>query len=60
MTKGQLKYIYKYPVCFDSVDKFKDFEYHIEWDPRFKSKIQTPHVEILSLESVLKDEFHQR
>ena len=40
-SKEQLKCMY--PECFDWIGEFKNFEYHIELDPKFKPRIQTPH-----------------
>ena len=32
-----------YPECFDGIGDFKDSEYNIELDPKFKPRIQTLH-----------------
>ena len=40
-SKTQLKHMY--PECFDGIGEFKNFEYHMEIDPKFKPRIQTPH-----------------
>ena len=39
--------------------KFKIFEYHIELDPKFKPRIQTPHKVALSIEPKLNKELDQ-
>ena len=45
-----------YLECFDGIAELKDFEYHIELDPMFKPRIQTPHKVALSKEPRLKKE----
>ena len=40
-SKEQLKCMY--PECFDGIGEFKNFEYHIELDTKFKPRIQTSH-----------------
>ena len=37
-TKELLKRMY--PECFDSTGEFKNFEYHIELDPKFMPRIR--------------------
>ena len=56
-NKEQLKHMY--PECFDGIAEFKNFEYHIELDPKFKPRIQTPHKVALSIEPKLKKELDQ-
>ena len=51
-SKEQLKHMH--PECFDGISEFKNFEYHIELDPKFKPMIQTPHKVALSIEPKLK------
>ena len=51
-SKEQLKCMY--PEFFDGMGKLKNFEYHIELDPKFKPRIQIPHKVALSLEPRLK------
>ena len=41
--------------CLDDMGEFKDFEYHIELDPK-KPRIQTPHKVVLSVDLRLKEE----
>ena len=48
-----------YPECFDGIGEFKDFEYHIELDPKIKPGIQVPHKVALSLKFRLKKELDQ-
>ena len=43
-----------YPECFDSIGEYKNFEYDIELDPKFKPRKQTPHKVALSIEPRLK------
>ena len=50
--KEQLKCMYR--ECFDGIGEFKDFEYYIELDPKFKPRVQTPHKVALFVESRLK------
>ena len=52
-SKEQLKCMY--PECFDGIGEFKNFEYHIELDPKFKPRIQTPHKVELSIEPKIKE-----
>ena len=40
-SKEQLKYMYS--ECFGGRCEFKDYEYHIKLDPKFKPREQTPH-----------------
>ena len=40
-SKKHLKHMYL--ECFDGIVDYKDFEYHIELDPKFKQNIQSPH-----------------
>ena len=56
-SKEQPKH--RYPECFDGIGEFKNFEYHIELDPKFKPRIQTPHKVVLSIEPRLKKELDQ-
>ena len=49
-----------YPECFDGIGEFKKFKYHIELDPKFKPKIQTPRKVALSIETRLKKELDQK
>ena len=56
-SKEQLKCMY--PECFDGIGEFKNFEYHIELDPKFMSRIQTPHKVALSKKPKLKKELDQ-
>ena len=56
-SKEQLKRMY--PECFDGIGEFKNYEYHIELDPKFKPRIQTPHKIALSIEPKLKKELDQ-
>ena len=56
-SKEQLKHMY--PECFDGIGEFKNFEYHIQVNPKFKPKIQTPHKVALSIEPKLKKELDQ-
>ena len=56
-SKEQLKRMY--PECFDVIGESKNFEYHIEPDPKFKPRIQTPHKVALSIEQKLKKELYQ-
>ena len=51
-SKEQLKCMY--PECFDGIGEFKNFEYHIELDLKFKPRIQTPHEVALSMEARLR------
>ena len=44
-----------YSECLDGIGEFKDFEYHIEFDPN-KLRVQTPHKVVLSVEFGLKSE----
>ena len=53
-SKKQLKCMY--PECFDGIGEFRNFECHIELDPMFKPRIQTPHEVVLSIEPRLKKE----
>ena len=39
-----------YPECFDCIGEFKNVKYHIELDPKFMPRIQTPHKVALSIE----------
>ena len=55
--KEQLKHMY--PECFDGIGEFKNFEYHIELDPKFQPRIQTPHKVALTIEPKLKKELVQ-
>ena len=48
-----------YPECFDGIGEFKNFDYYIELDPKFKPRIQTPHKVALSIEPRLKKELDQ-
>ena len=45
-SKEQLKYISR---MFDGIGEFKDLKYHIELDPKFKPRVQTPHKVALSI-----------
>ena len=56
-SKGQLKCMYS--ECLDGIGEFNDFEYHIELDPKFKQRVQTPHKVALSVESRLRKELDQ-
>ena len=47
-----------YSECLDGMGEFKDFEYHIELDPKFKPSVQTPHRVALSTESRLKEKLY--
>ena len=47
------------PECFDGIGEFKNSEYHIDLDPKFKPKIQTPHKVALSIEPRLKNKLDQ-
>ena len=57
ISKEQLKCMH--PEGFDGIGEFKDFEYHIELDPKFKPRIQTPHKVALSTEPRLKKELDE-
>ena len=48
-SKEQLKCMY--PEYFDGIGEFKNFEYHIELDPTFKTRTQMPHKVALSIKS---------
>ena len=56
-SKEQLKHMS--PECFDGIGEFKNFEYHIELDLKFKPRIQTPHKVSLFIEPRLKKELDQ-
>ena len=56
-SKEQLKHMY--PEYFDGIGEFKNFEYHIKLDPKFQSRIQTPHKVALTIEPKLKKELDQ-
>ena len=56
-SKEQLKHMY--PEHFDGIGEFKNFEYHIELDPKFNQRIQMPHKAALSIEPRLKTEIDQ-
>ena len=51
-SNEQLKHMYL--ECFDGIDEFKNFEYHIELDPKLKPRIQTPYKVPLPIEPILK------
>ena len=48
-----------YLECFDGIGELKYLEYHIELDPKFKPRIQTPHKVALSIEPRPKKELDQ-
>ena len=51
-SKGTTKkYVFR---MFEGIGEFKDYEYHIELDAKFKPRLQTPHKVALSVESRLK------
>ena len=56
-SKEQLKCMYS--ECLDGIGEFKEFEYHIELDIKFKPRVQTPYNVALSAESRLKKELEQ-
>ena len=56
-SKEQLKHMY--PESSDGIGESKNFEYHIELDPKFMPRIQTPHKVALSIEPRLMKELDQ-
>ena len=40
-SNQQLKCMYS--ECFDNIGGINDYEYHIDLDPKFKARVQTPH-----------------
>ena len=54
-SKEQLKCMYS--EYLDGIGKIKDFEYHMELNPKFKPSVQIPHKVALSTQSRLKKKF---